>query len=184
MKWRVVWSEIMRKLKTIITACTKVLEKKNYIIAFIAMVLFFFSIFILMPVFFIPANTLSTQLTIFRVKDYALLILLSTLASLLIVMQAFSYKHAKQCSPGKAVVGSGSAIVAALVGTASCASCLIAVFGLLGLGIGAVSLLIKYQWIIVSIGIGLILISLYFTSVKIAGVCVVINTRDKDDKNG
>lgn len=70
---------------------------------------------------------------------------------------------------GSAAIGGGSAFVATLFGTVSCASRLTAVFGLLG--IGTVLFLVKYQWIIVSIAIALMLISLYLTSLKLNGVC-------------
>ena len=155
----------------IIRASKQVLNERNYFITFIVLIFVIFAVFILIPVFLIPENSLFFQLTIFTIKDYVLLTILSILTSLLIVMQVFFYKQAKLYSLGKTAVGGGSAIVAALFGTASCASCLVAVFGFLGLGIGIVLFLVKYQWIIVSIAIILMLTSIYLTSLKINGVC-------------
>jgi len=158
-------------LNQIIKASRLVLNRRNYFIAFIALVFAIFSVFIFIPVFLIPKNSLLFQLTVFTIKDYVLLTILSVLTSLLIVMQVFYYKQAKLYSLGKTAVGGGSAIVAALFGTASCASCLAAVFGFLGLGIGIVLFLFEYQWLIVSIAIILMLISLYLTSLKLNLVC-------------
>ncbi|MEM3074940.1 MAG: hypothetical protein QW727_03295 [Candidatus Pacearchaeota archaeon] len=153
----------------IITASKEVLSRKSYFIAFISLILLIFAVFISIPVFTIPANSFSLQLTIFTVRDYVLLAILSTLTSLLIVMQIFSYKQAKLYSAGRTAISGGSAVVAALFGTASCASCLAAVFGFLG--IGTVFFLVEYQWLIVGIAIIIMLISLYFTSLKLNGVC-------------
>lgn len=153
----------------IITASKYVLSRKNYFIAFIALIFLIFAVFVFIPVFLIPENSLLSQLTVFTIKDYVLLGVLSVLTSLLIVMQVFPYKQAKIYSSGKTAVGGGSAIIAALFGTASCSSCLAAVFGFLG--IGTVFFLIEYRWLIVGISIILISLSLYFTSLKLNGVC-------------
>jgi len=157
------------KISYIITTSKEVLSKKNYFIAFIALVFLIFAIFILIPVFLIPANSLLFQLTVFSIKDYILLTILSVLTSLLIVMQVFSYKEAKICSPRKTAISGGSAVVAALFGTASCSACLATVFGFLG--VGTVFFLVEYQWFIVGIAILIMLISLYFTSLKLKAVC-------------
>ena len=161
------------KINHIITASRQVLSRKNYLISFIALIFVILTVFILIPVFLIPANSLLFQLTIFTIKDYVLLTVLLTvlsiLTSLIIVMQVFSYKDAKFCSPGKTAVSGGSAVVAALFGTASCSACLAAVFGFLG--IGTVFFLVEYQWFIVGIAILIMLISLYFTSLKLKGFC-------------
>ncbi len=153
----------------ILNASKNVLGKRNYLILFIILSLFILSIFILIPTLLIPANSLSFQLSIFTIKDYTLLTILSVLTSLLIVMQIFSYKQAKSYSSGRTAIGGGSAITAALFGTASCSACLAAVFGFLG--IGTILFLTKYQWYIVSIAVILILISIYLTSLKLDGVC-------------
>lgn len=149
----------------IITASKQVLSRRNYLISFIAIIFIILAVFISIPVFLIPANSLLFQLTVFTIKDYVLLTVLSILISLIIVMQVFSYKMAKFCSPGKTAVSGGSAIIAALFGTASCASCLVAVFGFLG--VGTVFFLVEYQWPIVGISILIMLVSLYFTSLKL-----------------
>jgi len=157
------------KPKEIINASKQVLSSRGYFISFIFLAFVIFSLFVAIPTLLIPANSLLFQLSVFTLKDYTLLTVLSILTSLLIVMQIFTYKQAKICSSGNIATSSGSAIVAALFGTASCASCLAAVFGFLGLG--TIFFLIKYQWIVVSMAILLILISLYLTSLKLNGVC-------------
>jgi len=168
MRWRAVWNENM-KINHIITASRQVLSRKSYLISFIVLIFIILAVFISIPVFLIPANSFLFQVTVFTIKDYILLAVLSVLTSLLIVMQVFSYKQAKIYSSGKTAMGGGSAIVAALFGTASCSACLAAVFGFFG--IGTVFFLVEYQWFIVGIAILIMLISLYFTSLKLNGVC-------------
>lgn len=155
----------------IINATKLVLNKRKYFLALIILIFAIFAVFISVPVFTIPANSFLFQLKAFAIRDYALIIILSTLMSLLIVMQVFSFNQAKLFSPGKTTVSGGSAIIASIFGTASCLSCLAAVFGFLGLSIGAVLFLVEYRWLIVGIAIVIMLISLYFTSLKINGVC-------------
>lgn len=157
------------KPQYIFYATKQVLSNKKYLLGFLTLVLLFFSIFILLPVFLIPANSLSFQLSIFTLKDYLLLMFLSTLSSLLVVMQIFIYKQAKQKNLAKGLAGGSSAIIAAIFGTASCASCLAAVFGFLG--VGTVLFLASYKNIIVAIAILLMLISVYYASLKVKGVC-------------
>ncbi len=157
------------KINHIINASKQVLSRRNYLILFIALIFIILAVFISIPVFLIPVNSLLFQLTVFTTKDYILLTILSVLTSLIIVMQIFSYKQAKLYSSGRTAIGGGSAIVAALFGTASCSACLAAVFGFLG--IGTVLFLVEYQWFIVGIAILIMLVSLYFTSLKLNGVC-------------
>ena len=157
------------KINHIINASKQVLSRRNYLILFIALIFIILAVFISIPVFLIPANSLLFQLTVLTIKDYVLLTILAVLTSLLIVMEIFSYKQAKLCSSGRTSVSGGSAIIATLFGTASCASCLSAVFGFLG--IGTVFFLVEYQWFIVGIAILIMLVSLYFTSLKLNGVC-------------
>lgn len=157
------------KINHIITASKQVLSRKNYLISFIALIFIILAVFISIPVFLIPANSFLFQITIFTIKDYVLLAVLSVLTSLLIVMQVFFYKQEKIYSSGKTAIGGGSAVVAGLFGTAACSSCLAAVFGFLG--IGTVFFLLEYQWFIVGIAILIMLVSLYFTSLKLNEVC-------------
>lgn len=157
------------KPQYILAASKQVLKNKSYLVGFSTLIIMFFILFIILPVLLIPANSLKFQLSIFTLKDYILLGFLSTLSSLLITMQIFAYKKAKQKQIAKGALGSSSAIIAAIFGTASCSSCLAAVFGFLG--IGTVLFLAKYRSVVVALAIALMLLSLYFTSLKIKRVC-------------
>ena len=159
------------KVDQIISASKEVLSSKNYLMVFVALTIAFSSVFVFIPILLIPANSLLFQLSVFIIRDYALLSTLSLLIGLMITMQVYSYKKTKQLQAGKSIIGSSSGIIAGLFGTAGCSSCLASIFGFLGAG--NVFFLLEHQTYVVTASIMLILISLYFTARKIncAGVC-------------
>ncbi len=163
----------MSKIQIIFKSIKEVMRNKNDVTIFSVASLIFLMLFISIPVFTIPGNSLLFQLEIFTFWNYVLMILLSVLIGLMTSMQIYAYKIKKSVrGVGRGVVGGFSSIMAGLFGTASCASCLTVVFGFLG--IGTVFFLIKYQWFIVGISLFLIIISIYFTSLSIeknCGVC-------------
>lgn len=157
-------------IKIIYDASKRTLRSKNSFLIFILVALVFFSIFVFIPVFSIPGNSLSFQLSIFTFWNYVLMILLSSLIGLMISMQVYSHRVKKSMKgAGKGVVGGFSSIMAGLFGTASCSSCVAALFGFLG--VGTVFFLIQYQWYIVGISLFLMSISIYFTSLSIEKNC-------------
>ena len=98
------------------------------------------------------------------------MITLSSLIGLMVSMQVYVYKIKKSAKGvGRGAVGGFSSIMAGLFGTASCSSCVAALFGFLG--VGTVFFLIQYQWYIVGISLFLMLISIYFTSLSIEKNC-------------
>lgn len=162
------------------SATKEVLARRNYLLGFLALIPLVFFIFILIPVVTIPANDISFQLSIFTSRDYIVLSTLAVLSSLFIVLQIYTYKIVRRRKErakvlGQSAVGGYSGLVAAMFGTAACASCLAALFGFLG--IGTVFFLIRYQWLIVSGAILLILISIYFTSKKCAS-CITDSKKE------
>lgn len=65
-----------------------------------------------------------------------------------------------------------SGVFGALVGTASCASCLASVFGLMGVGVGSALFVLSYQMYFLLGAIVLMSVSLYVTARKINNTCV------------
>ncbi len=157
-------------IKIIINSSKRTLHDKNYFLTFLIITLMFLSAFVLLPVLSIPGNSLSFQLGIFTFWNYVLMILLSGLIGLMISMQIYVYKIKKSVrGVGRGVVGGFSSIAAGLFGTASCASCVAAIFGFLGAG--TVLFLIEKQWYIVGISLALVLLSIYLTSLNIEKNC-------------
>jgi len=153
-------------IKLIYNSTKEILSKKSYKLLFLFIAVIVLAIYIIIPVFSIPGNDFLFQLSIFTFKDFIVLIPFSLLVSLMISMQIYSYKQRKSLRlVGKSVVGGYSGIVAGVFGTASCSSCVAAIFGFLGTG--SVLFLIANQWWVVSIAGLLVILSLYLTSIGI-----------------
>jgi len=159
-------------IKIIYKATKRTLSNKNYFLSFILISILSLTIFILIPVFVIPGNDLLFQLGIFTYWNYILMFTLAILISLMISMQIYNYKLKKSIKKaGGAVAGGFSGFIAGIFGTASCASCVAAIFGFLG--VGTVFFLIQYQWYIVGISLFFILLSIYFNSLGIEKDCKI-----------
>ena len=157
----------------IYNASSKVLHSKKYFKWFVISSVLFLALFLLLPVFLTPGNSLAFQLTdVFTPLNYVLMIFLSLLIGLMISMQFYVNNIKKSLkSTGKGIVGGFSGFVAGIFGTAACSSCVAAIFGFLGLS--TVLFLIEYQWYIVGISVSLILISIYLLSNAIEKNCEV-----------
>jgi len=136
----------------------------------------FFGLFVYIPIATIPGNSLEFQLSIFSQKDYILMLLLAILVGLNFSLQIYSFNKQKEQyelvrSTGQVAVSGISGVFGSVVGTAACASCLTFLFGLIGLGTGSVFFVLNYQPYFLIGAIILLLISLYFASRKINGIC-------------
>lgn len=161
-------------MKQILLAVKTVLSKKWYLLGFLALTPLIFYLFVLIPVKTIPGNDFIFQLSIFSTRDYILTTFLSILLSLFLVMQLFIIRNATSkkgvlTSIGSGGVGGYVATVGAIFGTAACSSCLFAILGFLG--VSTVLTLLQYQWHIVSGAIFILLLSIYFLSKKVNGIC-------------
>lgn len=110
---------------------------------------------------------------------------LSLLVALYVTMQAFIFRNAYMAQTKLVSVGKGGAIgylgvFAAVLGTATCASCLIALFGFLGFG--GIVFLLKNQIYVVGLSLIVLLASLYFSSRKVNGVCESCRVNKKSIK--
>lgn len=162
----------------------QVLGEQKYVFILLSFALFFFALFVFIPVATTPGNTLAFQLSIFRVQDYFLMTLLAFLVGLNFSMNIYAWRKSKrfdyaqrkqsanisQSAASGAAAGFGGAF-AAIVGTATCASCLAFLFGIVGLGIGSVAFVLKYQTFFLLGAIALVLFSLYFTARKVNKHC-------------
>lgn len=164
-------------VKLIYFAVMKVFTEKIYILLALIMAAFFFDLFIFIPVFTIPGNDLKFQLSIYTRENYIFMSLLATLVGVTFAMQIYEARKQKALRKFlppvlKGTVLSGaSGIFGSILGTASCASCLAFLFGLIGLGAGSVFFVLKNQSYFLFGAIVLMLISLYFSARKINNIC-------------
>jgi len=163
----------MSVFQQIYNATRQVLRERFYLAAFFVIGLFFFGLFIFIPLVTIPANTLALQLKIFRSQDYVLMIFLALLVGLNFSMQIYSFRHRDGFqSAAEGATAGVSGIFAAVVGTASCLSCLASLFALVGLGLGSAVFVLQNQVYFLLGAIVLMLIPLYLTAKKINKACV------------
>lgn len=163
-------------MQQIFRAIQQMIKKPSCVLIHLVTSVAFFAIFIAIPVWTIPGNSLAFQLSILRTRDYALMIFLAVLVGLHVAMHVYIWKARKQQerTPQSVVQGTASGVMgifAAVIGTAACASCLFALFGLIGLGTGSVFFVLNNQPYFLIGTIALMLILLYFTARKVNRVC-------------
>lgn len=155
-------------------------KSKKYVIGLLLLSIAIFGVFIYIPVSTIPGNDLPFQLSIMPLRDFILLTILSFLTSLSILFNLYILK--KQSSIQINQLGNMTFLGAiststSIFGSVTCIAC--ASTFLSFLGIGTIVFIFKYQTILVVFSILLMLISLYFTSRKVLGICNPCSIKDK-----
>ena len=163
-------------MKQVFIASKTVLSKKFYLLGFLTLIPLTFFLFVMIPVWTIPGNSLDFQLGIFSERDYILLSILLFLTSLFLTMQVFIFRNSisakdKTTAAVKGGVGGYTAVVGSVFATAACSSCLFALFGFLGFG--TLFFLLEHQWYILTGAMLLLVVYLYFASKKVNGICDV-----------
>lgn len=157
-------------------ATRQVLKTRNYFLIFIVSSALLFISLVIFPLFTIPGNTLAFQLKIFTIRNYLLMVFLSLLAGLNIALSWHGFAQQKKVSDASQAVAGGAVsavagVFGAVVATASCLGCLVALLGFVGLGVGSALFILKNQSYFLLGAIALMLISLYFSTRKVSGVC-------------
>lgn len=165
---------MLARILSVPQAVIEVFKQRKFLVAFLILGTGLFWIFVAIPTRTIPGNTLAFQLSILKRSDYFLLITLSALTSLAAVMNFYilANKFTGRTSAtlaGQTGVGWASGVIASIFGTASCSACVAALFGFLGAG--GVFFLLKWRVAVTIVTTILLLISLYFASLKVLGIC-------------
>lgn len=152
------------------------LKERSYILAFFLFSFAALFLFVLIPVLSIPGNDLVFQLSIFRWQDYLLMLILAFLVGLNFSMNLYWQRKQKKLAGISKPTASGATVgisgaFAAIVGTATCASCLASLFAFFGLGMGSVAFVLQYQTFFLLGTITLMAISLDFTARKVLRIC-------------
>ncbi|PIQ75831.1 hypothetical protein COU78_00475 [Candidatus Peregrinibacteria bacterium CG10_big_fil_rev_8_21_14_0_10_49_24] len=145
----------MHTLYLIINGIGQALRSTRRKFLFLGLTLLMFLILFSTPILTIQGNSLAFQLSITRGTDVAILLLLSSLLSLVIILQLERRRCGKACHTNTAsMVGMGSTGVvgtafAGLLATAACSSCIVGVLGFIGIGSAVAFALLDYRWYIV-----------------------------------
>lgn len=160
----------------IIVASKTVLKNKRIFLIFLMLIPLIAFLLFLIPVKYIPGNSINFQAMFFKTNDYILIVILAILESLLLVMFFYLFtltrRKAHLTTVGQGGIGMFSVIPAFLFGTKVCPMCLAGIFGAFGISTGMVFPLLQYRQWVFAISIIILLISLYFVSKKVNGVCV------------
>lgn len=158
-----------------IRALRETLKTRACILWFVVLVIATFGLIAYLPVRLIPGNDLAFQLKLFTARDFVLFGALAVLNALLIMMQVHIARERHRVKARLGVAGAGSvgglfaAATASLFGAASCASCVAAVFGFLGLG--NVLFLLDHRGWVVGITLALLVVAIYFSARRINNKC-------------
>lgn len=148
------------------------LSRPTFLSLFVFLSVGMVGLFILIPVFTVPGNTVAEQLSIFRTSDYAVVALLSVLSSLFLTMQIYVLRRRKGIAGAGVAVGGGlGALFAGVAGTAFCASCLAPFFALFGIGFGGVIFVLAYRWYFVLGMMLFMLMAICLTAREVQNVC-------------
>lgn len=157
---------IFNASKTVLT------QSRAYLLWFFGLTVVFIALYILVPVWLTPGNSISFQLSLLTIKDYALFVSLSFVTALLILMQVFLFLRSKKDragAVGQGGVGVSSAFFGGLLATAACSSCIAAILGFMGAG--SVFFVLENQPYVVAIALALVLIALYFSARRVKNYC-------------
>ncbi len=157
----------------------EVLQKRGYVLALLIVMPLLMMLFLSMPVITSPHITLINQLNAYSFLDYAFILSLAVIVSLNGVMQFYNIR-ASSATVGKAASTGSFGSIVALVGTATCPSCLMALFGFLG--VGTLFFLVEYRLVISGLAMVFMFLSLNSVSKKISGNCESCNVDVAEDE--
>lgn len=167
----------MGLIKEIYIAISTVFANRRFfgLCMVLAVVMFGFMFFF--PIMNVPGNDIGMQVSLYGVWDYAALVFLSGLSSLVLTMQVYVFQqgYARPAATAHATavgsVGVVSGLVSSMFATASCTLCAGALFSFLGFG--TVLFLVEYRWYVVGFALALLGVSLYLLARRITQGCAV-----------
>ncbi len=155
-----------------------VFKKKTYVLGTAITALMVFITVIFVPVFTVPGNDLSFQLSIMPLRDFLIIGLLGILTGISIMLNVFLFRREKKDQiekTGVMTITSGFGVISSFLGSVTCIACASTILGFLGLG--TVTFILAYRLPLVLLSSLFILLSIYFTSRKVLNYCDVCNTK-------
>ena len=132
-----------------------------------------FILYVYVPVWVVPGTTLAFELSLISPANYVLLGALALMSGILFSFELYSFRRSRR--QGLRAFGAGSTGLLASIfgGVITAASCGCGVGILLGvIGIGGGTLFIAtHQMAIVTIMLGIVMVGLYFSARRAAGLC-------------
>jgi hypothetical protein len=152
-------------------AAERVFREKGYIQLAVVLSIVFLLIYISIPVFVVPGNDYKYYFSVTPIHEHVFSLILSVIMGIVFTMQIYSWKNSISIvkNAGMGFVGFFSGTISTIFASATCVSCITAIFSFIGFG--TVNLLLEHKTEIMLMTLGIVLASLYFTSRKINGKC-------------
>ena len=162
------------EMRTTLRASASVFQKSSYRAISVSGALVFFGVYLLVPVWLVPGNTLAFELSRMTALGYALLATLALMTGVLLSFELFAFRRSR--TQGLRAAGeSGIGLIASLTGgvlaAASCGCGIGILLGVLGLGGGALFVAANQSGII-AVMLVVVATGLYFSARRAAGLCV------------
>jgi hypothetical protein len=139
---------------------------------FLAMALAFLALYVGLPLFTVPGNSLSLWLGDTTPLSLGLMVLTTIGISLLLSMHIYIYRCARKVAPKEAGVGTLATITGFLSGLLTSATCTVCLGGLLSfIGFPTVLLLLQYRIEMAVLSLAIIVISLHYTAKRFYIAC-------------
>lgn len=164
----------MRNPITLLFTASKTVlgQSRNCKLWFSGLTILLILLYLLIPVWLTPGNSIAFQLSLLTIRDYILFIALSAVTALLILMQVFLFLRSKKDrvgAVGQGSVGVSSALFGGLLATAACSSCIAVILGFLGAG--SVFFVLENQPYVVAAALVLVGVALYFSARRVQRYC-------------
>lgn len=163
-------------MNSYIQAVKRIFKNKMYIVGFVLLAVMIFILFVYIPVKIVPGNDFRYQLSIMPWRDYILFVALSVLTSLSITSNIYLMRRKQSIQVhqvGSVTISGITATVGSIFGSITCLAC--ASTFLSFFGVGTVMILFKFRLLITAVTLGLLFVSIHFTSQKVLGVCNTCN---------
>lgn len=150
---------------------------KNVLIATVSACLFF-SLYLLVPVWLVPGNSLLFSLSQLSLLNTALLGLLAFTTGVLFTFELFAFRKSQSNRVVSASTGSAGLLASLAGGILAAASCGCGVgilLGVIGLGGGTVFVVANQTYIVVGMLL-IVLVGVYFSARRAAGICATCST--------
>ncbi len=169
----------MTFFKIIVSAIKIILAKWTYRVALVVLSILLVTLYISVPVITIPGNTFIFQLSLYTPTDFVLFVLLSITTSLLILLQVFIFSRLRKEKQNSKVIAQGgvgifSGLLAGVVTSVTCVPCAIGFLGIFG-SVGTILIVSEYQSYFATAAIILVLLGIYYTSLRVMGYCKTCN---------
>lgn len=164
---------LLRSLSTIVSASSTVFRERVYIGMTVVSSLALFGLYLLVPVWLVPGNTLAFEMTQLSLLNAGLLGALALATGVLLSFEVFAFRRTRASgarAAGEGSVGLLASLAGGILASASCGCGIGILLGVVGLG-GGTLFVVAHQTLIVVVMLVVVVIGLYFSARKAAGIC-------------